>query len=105
MPWLALSLLVLGALAGFTTLESRRLETRFPPVGTFAEVNGVRLHYRVAGRENHNNRPIVLLHGASTSLLDFHASLLPPLAEHYRQTARVRADTTDSFFKTPSTRQ
>ena len=83
MPWIALLLLALGALAGFTTLETRRLETRFPPVGTFAEVNGVRLHYSVAGPENHNNRPIVLLHGASTSLLDFHASLLPLLAERY----------------------
>lgn len=44
MAWLTLSLLLLGSLAGFTHLETRRLETRFPPVGDFAQVDGARLH-------------------------------------------------------------
>jgi pimeloyl-ACP methyl ester carboxylesterase len=81
MPWLTLPLLLLAALAGITQLETRRLEARFPPVGRFADVDGVRLHYSIAGPADVGTTPIVLIHGASTSLLDFHASLMPPLAE------------------------
>lgn len=84
MPWLTLTLLLLGALAGVTQLEARRLEARFPPVGDFAEVDGVRLHYTDTGPRDTDTPPIVLLHGASTSLLDFHASLLPALAQTHR---------------------
>jgi pimeloyl-ACP methyl ester carboxylesterase len=84
MPWLTLSLLLFGALAGVTQLEARRLEARFPPVGDFARVDGVRLHYTDTGPRDADTPPIVLLHGASTSLLDFHASLLPALAQSHR---------------------
>ena len=44
MPLLPLPLRLLGALAGFTRLDTRRLETRFPPVDDFAQVDGPRLH-------------------------------------------------------------
>lgn len=84
MPWIVLALLLLGTLAGVTHLEARRLEARFPPLGDFADVDGVSLHYSVAGPADAAMPPIVLLHGASTSLLDFHASLTPPLARRYR---------------------
>ncbi|WP_295880686.1 alpha/beta hydrolase [uncultured Thiohalocapsa sp.] len=87
MPWLIAPLLLLGLLAGITQLEARRLEARHPPVGRFAAVAGVRLHYSIAGPAAADTRPIVLIHGASTSLLDFHASLLPPLAEAHRVVA------------------
>lgn len=87
MPWLVVPLLLLSALVGVTQLETRRLEGRFPPVGRFADVDGLRLHYSITGPEAADGATIVLLHGASTSLLDFHASLLPPLARHHRVVA------------------
>jgi pimeloyl-ACP methyl ester carboxylesterase len=90
MPWIALSLILLSALVVTTELETRRLEARFPPVGAFADVDGVRLHYSIGGPKNKGVVPIVLLHGASTSLLDFHASLLSPLAERHRVIALDR---------------
>ena len=90
MPWLALTLLALGLLAGVTHLETRRLEARYPPVGELATVDGVRLHYSVAGPAQATARPIVLLHGANTSLLDFHASLLPKLGASHRVIAMDR---------------
>jgi hypothetical protein len=37
MPWIALTLLVISALAGATDFQTRRLEARFPPIGGFAD--------------------------------------------------------------------
>jgi pimeloyl-ACP methyl ester carboxylesterase len=84
MPLLTLLLIAFGVLAGFTQLEARRLESLHPPVGDFIDVDGVRLHYSVTGPADADTAPIVLLHGASTSLLDFHTSLQPALAETHR---------------------
>ena len=44
-----------------------RLENRFPPVGAFVTVDGVRLHYQRAG----NGPALVLIHGASGNLRDW----------------------------------
>ena len=48
--------------------------------------------------------PIGLLHGASTSLLNFHASLLPPLAERHRVIAMDRPGHGYSERPPPATR-
>ena len=84
MPWIVLSVLVLGGLAGLTDLEANRLERRYPPVGEFARIDDLWLHFTVSGPADAPGPPIVLLHGASTSLLDFHASLVAPLSRTHR---------------------
>ncbi len=59
---------------------ARDAEARFPPLGAFAEVEGLRLHYLVAGE----GRPVVLLHGANGALQDFTATVFDRLAARYR---------------------
>lgn len=80
---LVVVLLLVGLLiAGhvYTDREVARIEKRHPPTGQFVTVDGVRLHYT---RQGAGDGPtVLLLHGASTSLMDFAASLTPPLARH-----------------------
>ena len=72
------ALLVIGFL--YTAKSSKDIEQRIPPIGQFIEIDGLRLHYLDQGQ----GFPIVLLHGASTSLLDFTTNLIPALSKHYR---------------------
>ncbi|MEP3275713.1 MAG: alpha/beta hydrolase [Stappiaceae bacterium] len=74
---LAVFLVGLGA---YTVLATWRIESNYPPLGKFVEVSSGRLHYLDAGE----GVPIVLLHGASASLRDFQASILPELAKKHR---------------------
>ncbi|GAB4359890.1 MAG: alpha/beta hydrolase [Oricola sp.] len=62
---------LLAALAVFTRIAVWRIERRHPPVGSFATVNGTRLHYvfEPAG-EKAELPPVVFLHGASGNLVD-----------------------------------
>jgi pimeloyl-ACP methyl ester carboxylesterase len=77
---------VLGVVVGLalmgvmTHVGGERAEEAHPPVGQFAVVDGVRLHYTDRGE----GPPVVLIHGASTSLLDFEASLVAPLSRTHR---------------------
>jgi pimeloyl-ACP methyl ester carboxylesterase len=101
-------LLLPAVLAGLTEFRSQRLEQRFPPVGEFAVIDGVKLHYSVAGpadldSPDLDSPPIVLLHGASTSLLDFHASLRPSLSREHRVIAVDRPG--HGYSERPSERQ
>ncbi|WP_305970276.1 MULTISPECIES: alpha/beta fold hydrolase [unclassified Mameliella] len=61
----------------------REAETRWPPVGQFVEVDGLRVHYVQKGR----GPDVVLLHGASGNLRDFTFQLVDRLARDYRVTA------------------
>lgn len=62
------------------TWRSRGIDRRHPPVGQVRWIDGRRLHVLTAGDPA---RPaVVLLHGASSNLKDFAASLMPALAEH-----------------------
>ena len=78
-------LLVLGVAA--SQWSARRAEAAHPPIGHFAEIDGVRLHYTDSGPGPAGSRPLVLIHGASTSLLDFHASIAPALSRRHRVVA------------------
>jgi len=60
----------------------RRVAQAFPPVGTVVRIAGRRLHYLGAGTAT--GLPVVLLHGASGNLLDWHVSIMPELARRHR---------------------
>jgi pimeloyl-ACP methyl ester carboxylesterase len=60
--------------------QARRTEHKYPPVGNFVTVNGVRLHYVEAGE----GPPIVLLHGNASMLNDLALSIVRPLSERHR---------------------
>ena len=71
---------VLSVLAVYTHIGASRTEQTYPPIGEFARVEGLRVHYKTAG----TGPAIVLVHGASTSLRDFDASILKPLSRTHR---------------------
>lgn len=61
---LASALLLAGLFAGWASAQS--VAEAFPPVGGFAEVDGVRLHYLETGPED--GEPVLVLHGATGNL-------------------------------------
>lgn len=70
-------LLLAASLAG-----SWWIERRYPPIGEFIEVDGLRLHYVSQGQGP--GPALLLVHGASSNLRDFQSSILPELAQHHR---------------------
>lgn len=82
-PVAPLVLLALGA--AFTYLYAWSIERRFPPVGRYINVAGRRLHYRDEGPADEPSRgTIVLLHGASSNLVESMLGLGWALSRHYR---------------------
>ena len=78
-----LLLIALGVLTLRTIVDVRHAETAFPPVGQFAEVDGVRMHYLAKGA----GRPVVLLHGNPGFVQDFAlgpSNVFDMLATQYR---------------------
>ncbi len=79
--WLAAAALAvalgLGALAAHARAYTRRVEARFPPNGRFLGAEGARTHWREAGAGN--GAPLLLIHGASSNLLE----LWGPLANEF----------------------
>jgi pimeloyl-ACP methyl ester carboxylesterase len=78
--WFIAFVLLFACLAIFTRIGVHEAEQRFPPVGDFAKIEGFRLHYTDAGEGS----AVVLIHGASTSLLDFHAGIADHLSSGHR---------------------
>jgi len=89
MLWLTAALLAVialgAALAAHARAYTRRVEAQFPPTGRFIDANGTRLHVREAGVDG--APPILLIHGASSNLLE----LWGPLAEEFSPLHRVIA--------------
>lgn len=66
--------------AAYTRIYSRLIERRHRPVGSFAEVDGARLHYvHVPAQGTSELPPVVFLHGASANLNDQMVPLRPLL--------------------------
>lgn len=64
-------LALLFTLAGITRIGAAVIESRYPPVGSFIDVGGAKLHYvHVKPSGNPGLPPIVFIHGASGNLLD-----------------------------------
>jgi len=81
LPTLIGSAAVLGASAFYAVSKAREAERRYPPVGRFLTVNGVRLHYLERGQ----GEPLVLIHGNGTMIQDFLVSgIVDELAKRYR---------------------
>jgi pimeloyl-ACP methyl ester carboxylesterase len=76
------ALVTLVLLAGYlySANEWNAIEATYPPQGQFVDVTGTRLHYTDKGK----GPVIVLLHGASTTLADYEASITPKLVRNYR---------------------
>ncbi len=87
MKWLLACVCVALALNAvlffFSQREVNRLEHRYPPIGKLVKLDGLELHFVEAG----SGPAVVLLHGASTNLRDFTASILYPLARRCRVVA------------------
>ncbi len=62
------------------------VEKQFPPIGKFVDVQAHRVHYIDKGEGS----SIVLVHGASTTLRDFHTSIFTPLTNNHRVIALDR---------------
>ncbi len=80
MNWLIGTVGAFAILALVSEWGAGRAEQQFPPIGAFVEVVGIRMHYREAGQGS----PLVLIHGASTNLRDFSASIFEPLSRSHR---------------------
>jgi len=73
--------LALTAAALFVATQwlARRVEVRFPPIGEFATVDGVRLHFVDVPATSPDLHPIVFLHGASGNVRDLMGAFRQPL--------------------------
>ena len=77
---LAFLLAILLVLAGISRVGSWLIERRNPPVGSFADINGARLHYvHIPAPSGADLPPIVFIHGATANLKDQMIPLRPLL--------------------------
>jgi len=66
-----------------TQYQVAEIERTWPPLGSFVQAGDTRLHVVRKGA----GRPVVLLHGASSNLREWSASLLDPVAEKHEAIA------------------
>ena len=71
----------LGAAAVYSAKKARDGERKYPPIGRFLHIDGVRLHYIERG----HGEPLVLIHGNGTLIQDFTINgLVDRLSDRYR---------------------
>lgn len=77
--FLAIAIIIAGlfALGGFA---SWRAERNSPPIGSFVDVNGEKIHLVDTGPKDSSETPVVLIHGASVNLRDMKLALGDELA-------------------------
>src|SRR5688572_27623754 len=69
-----------AVLVGISRVNTWLIERRNPPIGSFAEIDGARIHYVYApAPEGADLPPIVFIHGASANLKDQMVPLRPLL--------------------------
>lgn len=80
---LALVALAGLAAAGFVATQAgaRAIEARWPPQGRFVDVDGQRVHVRVAEPQGPPRGDVVLIHGASGNGADMTTALAGPLTQ------------------------
>ncbi len=76
-------LLLLVGLALFTRLHQSMVERRYPPIGRFVRAGGDDLHLMEAG----DGAPVVMIHGASSNLREWTASIFDDVAARNRAVA------------------
>lgn len=81
LKWAVIGLLILATiLFVLTQLIAHRIEARFPAIGEFAEIEGVRLHYvDMPAGSDADLLPMVFLHGASGNARDLMGAFGPAL--------------------------
>lgn len=78
--------LILLLLAVFSRRTARRIEAVLPPLGSFVEVEGVRLHVRDEGR----GPAILMIHGLGGQMAHFNYGAVRALSKRYRVVALDR---------------
>lgn len=69
----------------WSVVNARDIEKQFPPIGSFLETNGARMHYVDTGPVANETRPaVVFVHGASGNLRDAMAVYRPRLEKDFR---------------------
>ncbi|WP_119060673.1 alpha/beta fold hydrolase [Dichotomicrobium thermohalophilum] len=82
--WLAFApVLLLVALVLFTRVHQWRVERRYPPVGRFVRAGADDLHLLEAGA----GTPVVMIHGASSNLREWTASIFDDVAARHHAIA------------------
>ncbi|MGI9402688.1 MAG: alpha/beta fold hydrolase [Rhizobiaceae bacterium] len=76
--WLAI-ILVAGSIIA-TQIFVRRLEAKYPPIGDFAVIDGVQMHYLdIPAGPDADLEPMIFIHGASGNVRDLYGAFIDEL--------------------------
>lgn len=79
--WIILLLLILVAVSLWrVNRQANWIAQEFPPIGAFVDVKGTSVHYVERGA----GRPVILIHGLSSNVMEWDTGLLDALAKEYR---------------------